>query len=760
MQSMQQFSTSSPANGTGNEDLGRAGALWDRFVASDPGWNRLRMAGRAVAATGTALLVERLVADVLLQEPAQLTLIAMVLGAVTAMIGSMGLGSGSTKDRLISAGVFPVALGTGLTVGTATSSNTDLLLSVFVVVLFVAVYVRRFGPRFFFAGFMAWIGYFLSSFLGAGFGQLPAMLLFTVVSLAWVLALSLTVMRDNPRRVLQQTIRALTARASSVADAAADVLAGEQRAGRRLERRLRRLNETALMVEGYLAEDGAVPEGWSAARLRQALTDAELSFDEVALAAEALGGLGPPRSPALGQCADMLRALAGRRTAAAREAAASLATGIVPALSDAGGHATRHLATAVSGVVDALDRLTSPPAAAENGAGRAEFTPSVTMMMGRLPGSAAVASDVRPRSFGWNPLARLPMTTRQAVQVAIAGGLAIAVGRELSSQRYYWAVIAAFVAFTGTATRGETFTKSMNRVLGTAVGLVVAILMAQLTAGHTAAVLAVVLASLFFGFYLQQLSYGFMIFFITIMVGQLYSALGVFSDYLLVLRLEETAVGAAIGVLVALFVLPVSTTDTSRVARTAFYDAVRELFDGLATRLAGSAVASDEDAADLDGLARAVDAALYQLRTVLQPLTGLPALRSDARRIRRRLTLYGATSSAARAVASASRDAAAVPDADLSAAARELAEAAGTLAQRSDPDEWAQGAAPYLRSAQDHLNRAQDRDPYAVHPLSKPIGRGLQVLRRLADGSHHLPSAAPDTAEGTSGDRLALGAER
>src|SRR5262249_50410995 len=144
------------------------------------------------------------------------------------------------------------------------------------------------------------------------------------------------------------------------------------------------------------------------------------------------------------------------------------------------------------------------------------FEPAVSLAPGgMLPGSPAVASTVTPRGRQWNPLTRLDFTSRQAVQVAVAGGLAIVLGRVLSPERYYWAVLAAFVAFAGTATRSETFLKAVNRVLGTLVGLGAAIGLAHLTAGHTWWVLVTIVASLFCGFYLVNVSYAYMIFFIT-----------------------------------------------------------------------------------------------------------------------------------------------------------------------------------------------------------------------------------------------------
>ena len=61
-----------------------------------------------------------------------------------------------------------------------------------------------------------------------------------------------------------------------------------------------------------------------------------------------------------------------------------------------------------------------------------------------------------------------------------------------------------------------------------------------------------------------------MIFFITLMLGQMYTLLNTFTDAVLVLRLEETAAGAAIGVAVSILVLPTGTRATARAARAGF----------------------------------------------------------------------------------------------------------------------------------------------------------------------------------------------
>jgi uncharacterized membrane protein YccC len=268
-------------------------------------------------------------------------------------------------------------------------------------------------------------------------------------------------------------------------------------------------------------------------------------------------------------------------------------------------------------------------------------------MMGNLPGSPAVAKDVPARGRSWNPLARLDMVSRQAFQVSAAGVLAIVLGREVSSARYYWAVIAAFVVFTGTGTRTETFVKGLNRVIGTLAGLFASIWLAHLTNGHTDLVLAVILGSMFLGFYLIRVSYAYMIFFITIMIGQLYTALNQFSSGLLVLRLEETAVGAAAGIVVALLVTPLSTRDTVRSARDGLLSALADLLSGAAQWVGG-----ERPRPDLDALARSVDDGARRLSLVARPLTR-PLWGSQPPRTKHRLRLYQAVSAQGRTLVSA-----------------------------------------------------------------------------------------------------------
>ncbi|MEZ0114541.1 putative membrane protein YccC [Catenulispora sp. EB89] len=668
-------------------DTTRASApleLWDRIVASDPGLVRARMAVSGAVAMAAALAVEFGYAEAI-HDAARGVLVAMLLGGMVAIMGSMALTGTARRPKVCTAVFFPVAFGAGLLPGALVAGHKDLMLCVFVVVMFAAVWVRRFGPAFFFYGFMLFMGYFFAAFLGAKLSTLPTFFADLLVGTGVSLLLSLTVLGQHPGRTLTRLRNAFGARARAVARACADLLeAGDDprrtaRAVRRLHSRGLRLAETALVIDAWLSEPNPAVDAGEAFALRRRLLDAQLALDELAHATEALIAQGGQRMQVPVQTAGLIARRdyhAARQSAqrllprhddpmavevAAVHQAFELLDAVNSALPASGGGGDRGrgrgrvsirariTGTASANAQDVAALESTVAAGTELGAqaplarfalaataiadlaiaGTPEqsevprkpaharaphFAPAVALVQGRLPGSAAVAGAL-PARGRWNPLSRASLTTRQAVQVALAGALAIVLGRILSPERYYWAVIAAFVVFGGTATRSETSHKALARVLGTALGLGVGVGLAALTSGHTVTAVVVIVASMSCGFYVVNLSYAGMIFFVTIMVAQLYGVLHETVPSLLVLRLKETALGAAVGIAVGVFVLPTSTRDTLDAAERAFLESVADVLRASASAL------DDETEPDLPVRVRLMEERMRQLALVAKPMT-------------------------------------------------------------------------------------------------------------------------------------------
>lgn len=713
--------------------------LGNRVVASDPGLTRLSTAGRAVFAVGTVLLVEYGVSLLTGQQ----ALIGMLLGAVLSMMGSMGLNTPTVVSRLKTLAWYPLAVLVGMLLGTFAARVRIVELIGFVVVIYAAVQVRRLGPAFFIYGFQAWMGYFFASFLGASVGELGYFLVDLVVAGAWLAVLTV-LLPPRPQRQFSRTVQAFRARVRAAVGASTRLLSPDvsHRDRRRVRGALTGVTESALIAEAVMDQTGGFDDA-RAERLRAVLVDTELVAGHVAAAVYEFAQSGA--SPALrARAAGVVRACAAASAGGVATASDDLLRATDDGASPAVRAAAKRLAKSAGDLVGLLT-AELPGARPEDSDSDTSFEPAVTLFGGNLPGAAPLARRMvaeRPAAR-WNLLARMDLTSRQALQVALSVAVAIVAGDALSAQRYYWAVIAAFVVFTGTTTVADTVVKATNRVMGTVVGLVAAIALADATAGHTYAALAVILGSLFLGFYLLRVSYGLMIFFITIMVGQLYALLHEFSDGLLVLRLEETAIGAAAGIAVALLVLPIKVSDTYEAARTDLVGALADLLRNSASRLRSPRF---DLAADAD--ARAVDAKLQQLISVASPLARPLLFGSDGGRMGRRIALWTACAFHARALARSTRRPVPAP-AELAAYCDRLADACSSISERA---EVTLPAVAQVLSAPDDLPEDVRAVEHHVRHIAEVLGQVQGVRPPRAD---QPTGSDPERARRQSEARLA-----
>src|SRR5699024_3010995 len=124
----------------------------------------------------------------------------------------------------------------------------------------------------------------------------------------------------------------------------------------------------------------------------------------------------------------------------------------------------------------------------------------------------------------------------------------------------------------------------------------------------------------------QRESYAMMTLGITVAIAQVYQQLGTYTPQLLVVRLEETAVGAAVAILAAIGIFPISTRLASGFAAWQGFDMLDALLGQVAARVNG------DHERRLTGAARALDNANAQLTTTASPLRLRPARRSEVLR--------------------------------------------------------------------------------------------------------------------------------
>jgi uncharacterized membrane protein YccC len=632
----------------------------DRFLGSDPGLNRFRMATEALVSIGLTLLAEwgfvRLTHAMLIEVPAGVTLpaakaavvavanheftvVAMMLGAIVGMMSSFGVADPKVKGQLISMLWLPVIMIPSLALGIAIGPYRIPALTSFAVLLAIGTYCRRFGPRGFMSGMLLFMGDFMGFFLHTAItmGDLGWLSAEIGVGLVVAAIVRFTLFFPRPRKALQRTQRSYVALAQKVARLALDLFDDpehQERDIRRLQRHIVRLNEAALMTDALLGDPGAVADGSSGQLLHQRLFDAELNLTNMARFAQAATRLDIPAA-CRAEIRGALLGIVNRDAEAARSHANALITlvseGVIPGdvipgtavadgtVPDAEDRTTivilRRLASSVIGLTDALTSWLSLGETSESGS---TFQPAVILMGAWLPGSAMVsgAASTQP---GTRRLDRvtMPPYLRTAIQVGLAVGIVTVLGDAINGRRFYWAILAAFITFMGANNSAEQLRKAFYRVFGTAIGIALGSLFVHLTGGHTVSSIVVILVSLFVGLYLFRVNYTFMVIGITVMISQLYVQLDEFSNSLLLMRLAETSMGAAVTALVVLLIIPLRTRRVLRVAFSQHVDAVRQMTAHATSRLLGE---DGNWAAVLRADARAVDAAYHALTWTAMPL--------------------------------------------------------------------------------------------------------------------------------------------
>jgi hypothetical protein len=616
----------------------------DLLVSSDPGLNRLRAAAQSVVTIAVALGAEwafvHLTGALQIETVAtgsvataskvaaanhDLLAIAMLLGAIIGLMASLGVQDPTPKSQVITFLLLPVPIISALALGIAIGDHRVAALVVIALVLALGTYMRRFGPRGFLVGQLLFIGYFLGFSLHSAvrIGDLGWLAAEVGVGLGVVTAVRFTLFYPYQDRALERTRRSFDARARHVTSFALEVFDAvrlDQRQTQRMHRQLIRLNEAALMIDAQLGDPGAVPDGSSGELLHQRLFDIELAVTNIARFAETMARLDLPAEQRSAVRLALLFVASGDNKGAKTHAEA-----LIDLLHEAGSLSSGEDRTATvvahrfaGSVIDLCDAMTDWMAVDTIDIEKGAFQPSVVLLGGWLPGSAQVSNTASLEGGGrWGEGAGLARYTRNAIQIGIAAGAAIALGDLVSPQRFYWAVIAAFITFMGAHNASEQIRKALFRVAGTVIGIGVGSLLVSAVGHHTLWSMAAVLVSLFLGLYLLRISYAFMAVAITVTVSQLYQQLGEFTDSLLLVRLEETALGAAVAIAVVILVLPLHTRQVLRVAVREHVEAVGRLADHAAARLQDRA---DGIESSLRSDARAVDAAYQAVAATAQPV--------------------------------------------------------------------------------------------------------------------------------------------
>lgn len=572
-------------------------AALDRLAASDPGLVRLRIGASAVL--GIVLAVGALV-------PAHLPLPVMLVAAISAMMTAFTVHDPTPRAQGVTLVLALAAGATSLTLASIGAAAPPLDSIVFVLLIFIAVYAQRFGARGVALGSVSFFLFFFAMFLQTHLKQVPQLLLALTVGIAANAVVRFALLRRNPEAEFLRVRRAFRARLAAVIRAGEAYLAvsGSERTRKQLRTANARLHECVLLIEDTAPD---VVDARAADRLRRRAIEVELAVQWLTITVQRTCSdeLTPEIRDDLIARLARFRALMERDP---RELPVISQTGEFSRMLVEGSRITEEARPG-----DGVRRAIAELALADDRAQRAaipEADPDPPEATEETPPKPAFAFDNQ---------------TRSAIQAVIGGGLAVIGGELVSHQRWYWAVLTVFVVFIGTSTAGATFVKGVRRIGGTLIGIFGGMLLAILVAGSVPATLALIMVCVFGMVYMARVSQVVMAFFVTCMLGLLYSLLGTFSLEVLWIRVAETAVGAAAGVLAAVVIVPVRTRAVMLDDIAGVLDELEEFLEHTGNLLAGT------ENVDVIELSRDLDRAVEKVRTTVEPLTH-PINLSSARR--------------------------------------------------------------------------------------------------------------------------------
>ncbi|WP_027667559.1 FUSC family protein [Rhizobium leguminosarum] len=568
----------------------------DWLLANDPALSRLRMASRVTLTIVLSFTILFAIQMLIVPLPTA----AFGLGIVLSIEGGVAVRDKGNSRQLVTrlfgcvASLGVVAIAAGL------EDRRFLSDLVFLVVIALASAGRVFGPRGFAIGMFAFTSYFMGSYFRPSVAELPDVAIGPVVSVLVGHLVRAVLLPDDWRRDLLRSLESVRGRINQILFKLA-ALAGGAEIGEADRQELRqledRLKEVVLMAETFIPRPpGGVFDAAAdpAAELAIRLFDAHLAAESAIV----LSFQSPPPFALV--------------HAVIEADATQLApySAMAEAIKD---EPQGETVLALLWLGEARQQLTRAI-----GEGQASG----------FAGIDAVKDAAQPERIDFsfaNPL------LRSALQITLASALAMGFGLLLSRDRWFWAVLAAFLVFTNTNSRGDTAMKALSRSLGTVFGIAIGLVLATLISGEPVIAIPVAGICIFLAFYFLQVSYAAMTFFISIVLCLVYGMTGVLTLDLLQLRIGETLIGAVAGTAVAFLVFPARTRGALDAALARWFQALDELLSAIGEGKSGFA---------LIALSQKIDACYRDVTVAAKPLGSSWSVVTRPGQIRQTLAIF------------------------------------------------------------------------------------------------------------------------
>ncbi len=610
----------------------------------DPGHTWLIYATSTTIATALGILVAHFVIAATHGPD-----ILLVTGGIIGMVAFGATGDVTAKARWLTSVtvIVPALAAAALAVVLTHHSPAEIVVAV--PLAGFGIWVRRFGWRGLAVGGVVFFAYLMAILAmrepGANMHQI---LLVVGGALACGVFLRTVMLIEFPTRRLRLHLRQFRA-------SCAEALERSQRPGTDAEMLVpvSHLPDLTLAMDGWLHQFDVTSLGVDPNKLRRSMFDAQSATE---LACEQLqsltrAGVDPHADPTLSDVLDTLMALVrGEPSSHDATAAEALARSTIATVDPSTplGLATLFVSRAVLAHLDVDDAAhADPKPAGPNPADPDLADPDPAETAPPQPDSTDTdiphpathaATDTAAVVRWWD---HMRPTSRMAIQVMAATAIAAGVGQAMAAGRWYWAVMTTFIVFMTAATRADVLTKSSWRVIGTVVGVAFGAVVAILLVGHPLPLSILFLVCVFFGYYYQGSNNGIPTIFFTVQFAVIYALLGFHNWTLAFVRLDETIVGAIIGVICAYLV----TSKRSDGAVAASVDKYFAALDHLITSCGDAQTTANQTQPVVDA-AITLDNAHQAVRSTLSNMAAAMLVGTGARRRARSVHLDRLTRSA------------------------------------------------------------------------------------------------------------------
>lgn len=628
--------------------------------ASDPGLTRLKQALRVTLSVIWAVIIMALVVEL----GANVNITAAILAGLLGLMGNVTVNDDTEKEQKVTTLLLPFSSALSVTLAATLSlighHIPDIAL---LTIVFLTFYLQRFGVRYFSICMIAFISFYFSTMLGVKIPDLPWYYVAILIGMSMVYLFHFILLPDQPDKVLKHSLASYHVQINSTFDLIVDMIRDPQRRAKRvksLNRKVTKINEYARMVAGQF-EDADPDRIWPGIRtnqLRLYVFDSAMLIETLSPTVQQLKGLHALEIAEVRQLlmkvmqslrrADILREkhdFSSLETA--RQSMKKLKIELDRLKTDDEDfkewlYLLRRIYSIINHVTKEAETIQRTRIQHINDL----ETTTNSYKRDQQKNKKEQEDEEVDEKYGLRP------STQKAFQAALSGAVSITIGYLVSPSHQYWVLLANFVILFGTESVGRTVVKAAQRFAGTLFGAIAGFVIAHLISGETYLEFAILFFCVFMAFYFVSLSYAIMIFWITMMLANMYNLLlGGVTESLLGARVIDTLIGAGLGASVTIFLFPHTTKDKIRDSMIEFLSDLKEYVDAYLERF----IRPDANI-DLADKALELEEKLQQIRDDADPLKRTPG--SLARSgIENRLTVLTAVNYYAKQlVASANRE--------------------------------------------------------------------------------------------------------